>query len=196
MPPDIPPLIPGELFNSTYHVFPLEKHLFPLQTQYPVTSVAFIGLPERLASFPLMEAQAHAIVRAFADPSSLDHITEAVDIIGRAEKIRRAGASTSIDTAKAWFQFGDERWSYRDELYEFAQGGESGTPPIKTTEWEKEFYDLKGEMKSAWNDLEKSGKAGEWLRDVGKNGVQDWVKLMYRVLDYARRPHSSTTTRL
>jgi len=187
MPPDIPPLIPGELFNSAYHVFPLEKHLFPLQTQYPVSSMAIMGLIKRVAPLPLVEAQAHAIVRVFADPSSLDTITEAADILARAEKIRRAGASTSLDTAKAWFRFDrDEQWSYRDELYEFAQGAESGTPPIKVTEWEKECYDLKDEMRAGWERLEKSGQAREWLRDVGKNGVQDWVGLMYRVVDYAR----------
>ncbi|OJA11696.1 hypothetical protein AZE42_02111, partial [Rhizopogon vesiculosus] len=188
MPPDIPPLIPGELFNSNYHVFPLEKHLFPLQTQYPVSSMAIMGLIKRVAPLPLVEAQAHAIVRVFADPSSLDTITEAADILARAEKIRRAGASTSLDTAKAWFRFDrTEQWSYRDKLYEFAQGAESGTPPIKVTEWEKECYDLKGEMRAGWERLEKSGQAREWLRDVGKNGVQDWVGLMYRVVDYAKR---------
>ncbi|OAX41509.1 FAD/NAD(P)-binding domain-containing protein [Rhizopogon vinicolor AM-OR11-026] len=191
MPPEIPPLIPSELFNSTYHVFPLEKHLFPLQTQYPVSSVAFMGLMMMVAPLPLMEAQAHAIVRAFADPGSLDPITEAADIIARAEKIRRAGASTPLDTAKAWFRFDkDEQWSYRDELYEFAQDVESGTPPIKVTEWEKECCDLTVEMRSAWERLEKSGEAGEWLRDVGKNGVQDWVDLMHRVMDYAGNPHN------
>jgi hypothetical protein len=193
MPPDIPPLIPSELFNSTYHVFPLEKHLFPLQTQYPISSVAFMGLLIMVAPFPLMEAQAHAIVRAFADPSSLDHITEAADIVARAENIRRAGASTSLDVAKAWFRLGmDEHWSYRDDLYEFAQGVESRIPPIKAIEWEKECGAAMFEMRSIWERLEESGKAEEWLRDVGKNGVQDWVNLMYRVLDYGRSGHDSS----
>jgi len=186
MPPDIPPLIPGELFNSTYHVFPLEKHLFPLQTQYPVSSVAFMGLVIMSSPFPVMEAQAHAIVRVFADPSSLDHMTEADDIIARTEKIRRAGASTSLEVAKAWFRLDiDERWGYREELYEFASG-ESGTPPIKVTEWEKECLGLRIEMRSGWERLEESGEAEGWLKDVGKNGVQDWVELMYRVVEYAR----------
>ncbi|OAX41996.1 FAD/NAD(P)-binding domain-containing protein [Rhizopogon vinicolor AM-OR11-026] len=199
MPPDIPPLIPGELFNSTYHIFPLEKHLFPLQTRYPVSSVAFVGLLMWTSPFPLMEAQAHAIVRAFADPSSLDPITEAADIIARAEKLRSVGASTSLAVAKAWVRLvGDEQWIYRDELYEFAEGVESETetPPIKVREWEKECFELRAEMRSAWEGLEKSGKAGEWLKDVGKNGVQDWVDLMYRVLDYAGRRSSSASARL
>ncbi|KAG1756420.1 uncharacterized protein EDB91DRAFT_14826 [Suillus paluster] len=184
IPPDFPPLPSGELFNSTYHVFPLAKHLFPLQTQYPITSVAFMGLIIKVAPFPLMEAQAHAIVRAFADPSSLDPVAEAVDIISRSEKIKRAGASTPLDIAKAWFRFDRaDQWNYRDELYQFAQ---ATGPLIKATEWEKELYDLKVELRSAWEDLEKSGESGEWLRDVGKNGDQDWVALMYRVADYAK----------
>jgi hypothetical protein len=191
MPPDIPPLIPGELFNSTYHIFPLEKHLFPLQTQYPVSSAAFMGLITWSAPFPIMEAQVHAIVQVFADPSSLDPVTEAVGIIAHSERIRSAGASTSLDVAKAWSRFGDEQWSYRDELYQFVQDRESDTPPIKVTDWEKECYHLRDEMRATWEGLETSGEAGEWLKDVGKNGVQDWVGLMYRVLDYARRREPS-----
>ncbi|KAG2077954.1 FAD/NAD(P)-binding domain-containing protein [Suillus decipiens] len=187
IPPDFPPLPSGELFNSTYHVFPLAKDLFPLQTQYPISSIAFMGLIIRVAPFPLMEAQAHAIVQAFSDPSSLDPIAEAVDIIARADKIKRGGASTPLDIAKAWFRFDrEDQWNYRDGLYQFAQGMGSGTPLIKVAEWEKELYDLKVELRSGWEDLERSGDSGEWLRDVGKNGVQDWVGLMYRVADYAR----------
>lgn len=187
IPPDFPPLPSGKLFNSTYHVFPLAKDLFPLQAQYPISSIAFMGLIIRVAPLPLMEAQAHAIVQAFSDPSSLDPIAEAVDIIARADKIKRAGASTHLDIAKAWFRFDrEDQWNYRDALYQFAQGMGSGTPLIKVTEWEKELYDLKVELRSGWEDLERSGDSGEWLRDVGKNGVQDWVELMYRVADYAR----------
>ncbi|KAG1812143.1 uncharacterized protein BJ212DRAFT_1465252 [Suillus subaureus] len=192
IPPDFPPLPPGELFNSTHHVFPLAKHLFPLQARYPTSSIAFMGLITRVAQFPLMEAQAYAIVRAFSDPASLDPITETVDIITRADKIRRTGASTPLDIAKAWFRFDrEDQWNYRHALYQFAQGMGSGTPHIKVTEWEKELYDLKTEMKSGWKDLEKSGDSSEWLRDVGKNGVQDWVGLMYRVADYARSLNST-----
>ena len=194
MPPDIPPLIPGDLFNSTYHVFPLAKHLFPLQTHYPMSSVAFIGLYMQVAPFPIMEAQAHAIVRAFDDPSSLDPITEAVDIITRSENLKSTGASTPLAVAKAWIRFvGDEQWVYRDELYEFARG-ESGTPPIKATDWEKECYGLRDQMRAGWVALEKSGKAGEWLKDVGKNGVQEWVELMHRVADYAKESISELST--
>ncbi|KAG1826929.1 uncharacterized protein BJ212DRAFT_1583612 [Suillus subaureus] len=187
IPPDFPPLPPGELFNSTYHVFPLAKHLFPLQARYPISSIAFMGLVIRVAPFPLMEAQAYAIVRAFSDPSSLNPIAETVDIITRTDKLRHAGASRPLDIAKAWFRFDrEDQWNYRDALYQFAQGMGSGTPLIKVTEWEKELYDLKTEVRSGWEDLEKSGDSSEWLRDVGKNGVQDWVGLMYRVADYAR----------
>ncbi|KAG1891369.1 hypothetical protein F4604DRAFT_1705824 [Suillus subluteus] len=188
IPPDFPPLSPSELFNSTYHVFPLAKHLFPLQAQYPISSVAFMGLIIRVAPFPLMEAQAYAIVRVFSDPSSLDPVTETVDVLTRADKIRHTGASTPLEIAKAWFRFDrEDQWNYRDALYQFAQGMRSGTPLIKVTDWEKELYDLKTELRSGWEDLEKSGDSSEWLRDVGKNGVQDWVRLMYRVAEYARR---------
>ncbi|OAX31469.1 hypothetical protein K503DRAFT_777551, partial [Rhizopogon vinicolor AM-OR11-026] len=70
----------GEL-NSTYGVFPLEKTFIP-----PPDSIScLVRSPHMMvAPFPLMEAQAGAIVRAFSYPASLDTITEAVDIIARA----------------------------------------------------------------------------------------------------------------
>ncbi|KAG1802280.1 FAD/NAD(P)-binding domain-containing protein [Suillus plorans] len=192
IPPDFPPLLPGKLFNSTYHVFPLAKRLFPLQSPYPISSIAFMGLLIKVVPFPLMEAQAYAIVRTFSDPSSLDPIAETVDIITHSDKIKRAGASTPLAVAKAWIRFdGQDQWDYRNAMYQFAQGMGSGTPLIKVTEWEKELYGLKVDLRSGWEDLEKSGDSIAWLRDVGKNGVQDWVELMYRVLDYARTPKDS-----
>ncbi|KAG2059735.1 FAD/NAD(P)-binding domain-containing protein [Suillus hirtellus] len=192
IPPDFPPLLPGKLFNSTYHVFPLAKRLFPLQSPYPISSIAFMGLLIKVVPLPLMEAQAYAIVRAFSDPSSLDPIAETVDIITHSDKIKRAGASTPLAVAKAWIRFdGQDQWDYRNAMYQFAQGMGSGTPLIKVTEWEKELYGLKADLRSGWEDLEKSGDSIEWLRDVGKNGVQDWVELMYRVVDYARTPKDS-----
>ncbi|KAG2061621.1 hypothetical protein BDR06DRAFT_1042012 [Suillus hirtellus] len=62
--PDFPqaPLLPSKLFNSTCHMFPFAKHLFLLQSLYPISSITFMGLLIRVTPFPLMEAQAHAIV--------------------------------------------------------------------------------------------------------------------------------------
>ncbi|KAF8496561.1 hypothetical protein F5888DRAFT_1705206 [Russula emetica] len=56
--PPLPPPLPNELYNSTYHVFPLALHLFPLQGNFPPTSIAFPGLLYRVAPFPLFEDQA------------------------------------------------------------------------------------------------------------------------------------------
>ncbi|KAK7440981.1 monooxygenase [Stygiomarasmius scandens] len=79
------------LWNSTYHVFPLARHVFPLSlssaspaSEAPVSSltttmpmtpptIAFLGLPVRVAPFPILEAQARAAVGVFAlslSPSS------------------------------------------------------------------------------------------------------------------------------
>lgn len=55
--PPLPPPLPNELYNSTYHVFPLALHLFPLQGTFPPTSIAFPGLLYRVAPFPVFEDQ-------------------------------------------------------------------------------------------------------------------------------------------
>ncbi|KAG6885417.1 hypothetical protein C0993_001933 [Termitomyces sp. T159_Od127] len=52
VPPAVPPL-PMDLYNSTYNVFPLARHMFPLTKAFPSSSLAFLGLLVRVAPFPL-----------------------------------------------------------------------------------------------------------------------------------------------
>lgn len=183
--PQHPPL-PSDLYNSTYHVFPLVKFLFPLQARYPPHSVAFMTLLFRVAPLPLAEAQAQAIIRAFADPSSLDYEAESKAVLSRSQKLVGDGASTPLQLAKIWFRFTeDEQWGYRDELY--AYGSESGECfPTKVTDWEKETYHEKDILREAWRELERRGEAHEWVDGVGKNGSEEWVEMMYKLLRHAR----------
>ena len=83
----IPPL-PTTLHNSTYSIFPLAKHDFPLQTAFPPTSLTFLGLLIRVAPFPLVEAQAKAVLASFVNPEKLDQIGEAVDVMHRYQELR------------------------------------------------------------------------------------------------------------
>ncbi|KAI0326143.1 FAD/NAD-P-binding domain-containing protein [Cubamyces sp. BRFM 1775] len=89
VPPPVPPL-PRALYNSTYHVFPLARHIFPLvdADELPASSIAFIGLPVRVAPLPLLEAQMRAVLHVFAQPDALDPTQEAIDIISRYEALR------------------------------------------------------------------------------------------------------------
>ena len=89
VPPPVPPL-PGALYNSTYHTFPLAKHVFPLVSadEFPSATVAFLGLPIRVAPLPLLEAQMRAVLHVFEHPDSLDPTQEAIDIVSRYEALR------------------------------------------------------------------------------------------------------------
>ncbi|KAG9318556.1 hypothetical protein JVU11DRAFT_648 [Chiua virens] len=170
------PTLPSDLYNSRHHLFPLAKFLFPLQSRYPVTSVAFMSLLIKVVPFPLAEAQARAVVRAFADPASLDPKQETDSVLSRSHALVAAGASPPLELARAWFRFiGTEQWDYRDEL--FAYAAESGDcPATKVSDWEKEIYANKNLLRAAWVDLEKRGESQKWVDGVGEKGVQEWVE--------------------
>lgn len=188
VPPLVPPL-PRELYNSTYGVFPLAKHILPLQTGFPLTSLAFIGLIVKAVPFPLVEAQARAVLHAFAYPEALDRTQEAVDIITRHEILRGELGNDPLLIAKSWHRFtGHEQFEYRDHLYDFAGPGtsEKGGPlPAKVADWEKEMYDQKELLRKVWVDLVKSGEADEWVKGVGENGIDDWIDLTRKMLKKA-----------
>ena len=101
--PPLPPPLPNELYNSTYHVFPLAFHLFPLQGNFPPTSIAFPGLPlYRVAPLPLYEDQARAIAAVLEDRASLDHLPCAEDIVARVHTLmREKGTDNPLDIAKS-----------------------------------------------------------------------------------------------
>jgi hypothetical protein len=178
LPPPSPPL-PPDLWNSSYHLFPLAKHMFPLQTAPP--SMAFMGIPIKSVPFPLVEAQAHAIVHVFAHPESLDASREAVDIITRSGNLRQQFGDNPSAIAKAWHVFkGLESFDYRDGLYEFVQ------PDVgqrnRVSAWEKEMYEKKRLLRSIWWDMVRTGEADTWVEGVGKNGPGEWVELLRRML--------------
>lgn len=183
-PPPTPPL-PRELYNSTYHVFPLAKHIFPLQVKFPPSSLAFIGLLVKVVPFPLFEAQACAVMRAFARPETLDLTKEAIDIITRYEQLRGEFGDDSQLIAKAWHRFrGPEQFGYRDQMYEFASP-EGDTPErerIIVPEWQKEMYHQKNVLRRVWVELVKSGEADDWVKGVGENGPDEWVDLLKKML--------------
>ncbi|KAI0078356.1 FAD/NAD(P)-binding domain-containing protein [Panus rudis PR-1116 ss-1] len=199
LPPSIPPL-PPKLYNSTYHVFPLAKHLFPLTSSspdsFPPSSLAFLGLPFRVVPFPLVEAQMRAVVKVFEEPSSLDATQEAVEIVSRYEEIRASippmyPYDPDVAVAKLWHMLDEHRqFDYRDALHEFV-GGEYAKPEWKVPGWVKDMYKNKGVLRAEWKDIDKSGEAEEWVRGVGEgeNPKQEWVALMYKVLERAVEKH-------
>ncbi|TFK73464.1 FAD/NAD(P)-binding domain-containing protein [Pluteus cervinus] len=158
IPPAIPPLPkPNELFDSTYNVFPLARHLFPvppsLSSQGTPINLAFLGLLVRVAPFPLVEAQARAALYGFQHPEVVDSISEVVDIVTRYQALSNSTISATnsqgttlgdsndprerLRIAKAWHRFEpQEQFDYRDSLDEFASGAhqsQTQTQPRITT---------------------------------------------------------------
>ncbi|KAF4607606.1 hypothetical protein EYR38_001678 [Pleurotus pulmonarius] len=186
--PPIPPL-PRDTYNSTYNVFPLAKHIFPLQSRYPPSSLAFVCLLMRVVPFPLMEAQARVILHTFAHPDAIDDTEEAVDIITHYEDLRREIGDTNPDTmskqiSKMWHVCrGDKQFSYRDELHRFAE--RDGLGAVVVPDWIKEAYEKKEVLRELWVDLVNKGEADDWVRGVGEKGEYEWVDVLRRMIQYA-----------
>ena len=179
VPNPIPPL-PTTLHNSTYNIFPLAKHIFPLQTAFPPTSLTFLGLLIRVAPFPLVEAQAKAVLAAFVNPEKLDQIGEAVDVMNRYQELRTrlwnnnsAPGDEETQIAKLWHRFEPlEQFEYRDQMCAFA-GDET-----RVESWEVETYLKKNLLRKVWNTLVKTGEAEQCIRGVGQGSKYEWIELM------------------
>ncbi|TDL22864.1 FAD/NAD(P)-binding domain-containing protein [Rickenella mellea] len=180
MPEPVPPF-PRHLHDSSFHVFPLAKELFPIQVDFPPTSIAFMGLPIKVVPFPLFEAQASAIVKVFSEPDSLNLAAEAVCLINRFHELSREHGGDATRIAKAWHRYKNNywQWDYRDALHEFAS---ASSDPLTVPEWEKEMYDRKDDLRKEWRALEESGEADERVKSVGEGGFQEWVDFMRTIL--------------
>ncbi|KAI0296379.1 FAD/NAD(P)-binding domain-containing protein, partial [Russula brevipes] len=185
--PLVPPPLPDELYNSTYHVMPLGYQIFPLRGDFPPTSIAFTGLQYRAAPLPIFEVQAHVIARVLEDPESLDRFSCAVDIVARAHAlIRDAGTDDALRIAKIWHRLTLlEPFEYRAQLNAFA--GRKWTAP----EWEIECWTKKHVIRERWKEIERSGKAEEWLKGVGENGMEDWIELCRKLINQSEPPASA-----
>ncbi|THH11403.1 hypothetical protein EW146_g8056 [Bondarzewia mesenterica] len=161
--PDPPPPLPTHLHNSSYHLFPLARHLFPLQADFPAHTMAHAQLP-----------------RVLADPSALDVPAEAVSVIERFQQLAsEEGTDDPLRIAKAWLRFApDEPFKYRAELNAFAKPGTEWRAP----EWEIEFWDKRDTLRKEWKQAVKDGEGEELVKGVGKGGVEEWVDLCKKML--------------
>ncbi|KAJ7754446.1 hypothetical protein B0H16DRAFT_744543 [Mycena metata] len=188
LPPPCPPL-PDTLYNSTYHIFPLARHIFPLQSTFPPTSLVFMGLPVRVAPLPVMEAQAAAIVRTFAEPETFDVERETHDLLARYARLADLAHGDPAAIARIWSVFQeDEQFTYQDELYAFA-----GRDDIRVPQWRKDMYAAKVLLRSFWVELERRGEADEWVKGVGGGpaGADEWPTLLRRLLKAAEEWESN-----
>ncbi|KZP26967.1 FAD/NAD(P)-binding domain-containing protein [Athelia psychrophila] len=181
--PPPPPALPSHIYISEHHMFPLAKHIFPIQSTFPATSIVFMGLMKFTSTFPTLEAQAHQVVQVFADPDSLNLEKEALDVAGYYQELADIHGNDPRAIAKAWHVIEKTQYTYRDELWAGSR------PPIVVTAWQREMQEARNILRSAWVALEKTGKAAEWVQGVGEGGVDEWVDMMKRLLKHAE--HSS-----
>ena len=202
IPPPVPPL-PGKLYNSKFHIFPLAKQIFPLVSSIPSSSLAFIALPYRVVPFPLAEIQMRAVVRVLEDPSILDPAREAVDIITRYEELRAKVGDNDQLIARVWHKLDEQdQFDYEDELLGFL-GERFSEWDEKVPEWLRKVYPHKAAVRAAWKDVVARGEAEAWVKGVGeaggKAGLKQWVDLIWKLLDQADKQNvndSVETTKL
>ena len=188
-PTPIPPIPKDKLYNSTYHLFPLIKHLFPATDKYPPTSLAFPGLLFRVSPIPLVEAQAHAMVKLWTSPELLDVDAEVEAIISRYEKLKVKFEGDESQVARRYFAFDHpEQFLYRDELYTLAYGGDEETlAKYLAPSWHLEMCLYATLMRAEWEKMEQTGEAKDFVKGVGEVSRDEWEELMYRLLERAMR---------
>lgn len=110
----------GTLVTNLQYIFPLHRHIFSLSPEHPVSALAFIGLPTRIANCPSDFAQSLFVAQAIADPTILPPRKELLrELSDREEEIRRQGLDP-YEIGHAMLPNTQEVSSdYQDELVEF-----------------------------------------------------------------------------
>jgi len=186
-PTPIPPLPKDKLYNSSYHIFPLLKHIFPATDKYPPTSLAFLGLLFRVSPFPLVEAQLHAIVKLWASPEVLDVDAEFDAVISRYERLKDKFEGDEFQVAKRYFSFDpSEQFPYRDELYTLAfRNDEETLKKYITPDWHEKMFLNTFLLRAEWEEMERTGEARDFVKGVGEVSRDEWEELMYKLLGRA-----------
>ncbi|KAJ6488043.1 hypothetical protein C8R45DRAFT_264434 [Mycena sanguinolenta] len=188
LPPPCPPL-PETLYNSSYHLFPLARHIFPIQSTFPPTSLVFMGLPVRVAPFPVLEAQAAAILHAFAYPEALDVARETRDLLARYAELSASVDGVPAAIARKWSVFeAPDQFIYQDQLYEFAG------LDVRVPQWRKDMYYDKKVLRSFWVELERRGEANDWVHGVGESSADEWILLLQKLLKAAQEWESNQSS--
>lgn len=167
------------LYNSGYHLYPLSQHIFPLLPPFPPTSLAFFGLPSKVAPLPLFEVQALLAARVMIGRINLDFDHELQLTRSRNRSLLDASGNSPAAAARLWHVLdGSEiQYNHREHLWSLA-----GEPDRKVPAWTRELFDKKLILRDEWRALVKNGEAASWIEGVGKGGVQEWVDLLYRLL--------------
>jgi len=179
LPPCVDNELPGELYNSGKHLFPLARHIIPLVPGLREDELAFIGLPWRVVPFPLVQAQAAVLVSIFTSHGPfLDRDLETRLILDRYQVLARQNGDDQAEIARQWHMLpGDQHFDYREALLQLAgQETEARIP-----EWQRVIYRRKVELIKAWRMAVRDGRAEGLVKGIETE--DGWVDLMMKLLD-------------
>ena len=181
-PPCVDNELPGELYNSGKHLFPLARQFIPFVPRLREDELAFIGLPWRVVPFPLVQAQAAVLVSIFTSKGPfLDHDLETRLILDRHQELAHRSGSDQAVIAQEWHMLpGNEQFDYRDELLRLTGLEET---EARTPVWQRVIYRRKLELQKAWRTAVRDGRDEGLVKGIG---IEDgWVGLMNKLLDEA-----------
>ncbi|QRV91578.1 flavin-containing monooxygenase/FMO family protein [Ceratobasidium sp. AG-Ba] len=126
----------------------------PLMSPFPPSSLAFFGLPSKVAPFPLFEAQA-LLARVMTGRVRIDFGKEYRIAALRNSKLLEASGYSAERAAKAWHVLDtpEAQFGYREHLWRLA-----GEPDKTVPAW-TELYDKKFVIRDGWRELVKRGEA-------------------------------------
>ena len=195
-PTPIPPVPKDKLYNSTYHMFPLIRHLFPVTDKYPPTSLAFPGLLTRVSPLPFVEAQSHAMVKLWTSPELLDVDAEVDAITSRYERLKDKLEGDEYQVAKRYFTFEPlDQFHYRDELYTLAYGEDEETlKKYLSPAWHVQMYLNTSLLRAEWERMEQTGEAEDFVKGVGEVSRDEWEGLMLGFLERVLEKRDASET--
>jgi hypothetical protein len=172
--------LPGELYNSGKHLFPLARHFIPLIPRLREDELAFIGLPWKIIPFPLVQAQAAVLVSIFTSHRPfLDYDLETCLILERYQALTRQSGNDQALAARLWHMLpNDEQFDYREELLRLSGLEET---EARTPEWHRAIYRRRKDLQKAWKAAVSVGRAEKLVKGIGTE--DGWVKLMTKLLD-------------
>ncbi|KAH7345047.1 hypothetical protein B0J17DRAFT_727693 [Rhizoctonia solani] len=170
----------GHLYNSGFHIYPLALHTFPLRAAFPPNSLAFIGLPIGITVFSLVEVQATLAIRQITGGVSLDFDHELSQTLRRNEELQKDHRS-ALEVARAWHKFGPgTSYDFLDFIWQKANDSR------RIPRWKRDLMPEGYVMRTEWRELERLGLARKWVHGVGRGGIQEWIDLMWRVVQRAK----------
>ncbi|KAL0568462.1 monooxygenase [Marasmius crinis-equi] len=148
-----------EYANTSCSAFPLSRYIFLLPTsatrRYRPHTVAILGLPIKVTSFPIVKALVAYVGHVFAYPRGLfdpTHKSERVKSRVKEPKMRFGGNKGEI--IRRWNVFeGLKVFEYTDKLHRLSE---------RPDDWKKVPFGMRWKLREFWHSSLAEGRDGEW----------------------------------